>query len=419
MKTFLEFKTIYSLTILKFFLFICMNVKHSGLSDSSAGMFDKYEIDDVKNGNKLFRNNSWRCPDSDYKSADWNDLVKNDPYIDIESGNESLGSVGVASKREYNKLPDTWKERIAHGTKECYYYDTNTEKIYFTLPSKPFIEAHKIGWNGIAAKNCEYKYRCKLRCRHILVKHNELNTPISHVERINTRTKKEAFQKITQTLNIIKSGELEFSDLAKEISDCCSAQYGGDLGPFKPTQMSIDFEQKVVSLKIYKVSDTFETEEGFHILLRTPVNESERRAATRRKKYRRIEKMSDATQNNKCKIHIKKNTLTSSRLLKPKTDRCTLLGQSQRSYGSNSAFSSSNIGFNPSMHLMFRRLEEDRKMRMYTLQQHRIKNTVVQEKMEVANYNNNNNHLNNILKITETVGLESNTVNNISINRIW
>ena len=41
----------------------------------------------------------------------------------------------------------------------------------------------------------------------------------------------------------IVSGEAKFEDLAKEFSDCSSAQRGGDLGPFGRGQMQVKIDK--------------------------------------------------------------------------------------------------------------------------------------------------------------------------------
>ncbi|XP_016975864.1 uncharacterized protein LOC108042199 [Drosophila rhopaloa] len=347
-----------------------MNSENSELSDSSSK-----ENDSGK---------SCGCSGSGSKNLDWSDVVENNPYS---------GSGEVTKPTEYNKPPVGCEERLAYRTKECYFYDTNTRKIFFTLPPDEYIGAIHDGWNVIAGKECKCNCRCVLRCRHILVKHNESDRLSSFRKRQVNRTKEEALYNISQAWNRLKAGEIEFPKLARAISDCCSARYGGDLGPFKLTQMSFCFEQNVLRLKINELSDIFETRSGYHILLRTPANNSERGSSKTKKKHRRFVKISDAIEKKKCKARLMKNKLFPSFLHESQTEVCSLLGQRQRNCDSVKKADSvlKRDSYLPP--------EDDPMMRLYTQQQLRLKNTIIQKKLDVAMY------LGNALKIIETDAL--------------
>ncbi|XP_041564395.1 peptidyl-prolyl cis-trans isomerase NIMA-interacting 1 [Drosophila elegans] len=206
----------------------------------------------------------------------------------------SIGSGGLTKPTENNKLPVGWEERLAPRSKECYFYDTNTRKVYFTLPPKQYIGGQDDGWNGVAGNEYECNYRCTLRCRHILVKHSKSDRRSSFRERIVKRTKEEALDLISQGRDLITAGKIEFAELAREISDCCSARHGGDVGSFKLTQLYFGFEKEVLRLKINELSSIFETRAGYHILLRTPANNSDIESPKSRRKQRRFKKISYA-----------------------------------------------------------------------------------------------------------------------------
>ncbi|KFO88108.1 Peptidyl-prolyl cis-trans isomerase NIMA-interacting 1, partial [Buceros rhinoceros silvestris] len=79
----------------------------------------------------------------------------------------------------------------------------------------------------------------KVRCSHLLVKHNQSRRPSSWRQEKITRTKDEALELINGNKSFpllpgyiqkIKSGEEDFESLASQFSDCSSAKAGGDLG---------------------------------------------------------------------------------------------------------------------------------------------------------------------------------------------
>ncbi|NXG17970.1 PIN1 isomerase, partial [Grallaria varia] len=81
----------------------------------------------------------------------------------------------------------------------------------------------------------------RVRCSHLLVKHNQSRRPSSWRQDKITRSKEEALELINGTwdngndwgyIQKIKSGEEDFESLASQFSDCSSAKAGGDLGAF-------------------------------------------------------------------------------------------------------------------------------------------------------------------------------------------
>ena len=67
----------------------------------------------------------------------------------------------------------------------------------------------------------------------------------------------------------IESGQATFAEMARQFSDCSSAQRGGDLGPFGRGQMQKPFEDASFALKVGQMSDIIDTDSGVHIILRT------------------------------------------------------------------------------------------------------------------------------------------------------
>lgn len=65
----------------------------------------------------------------------------------------------------------------------------------------------------------------------------------------------------------IKNGE-NFSNLAKERSQCPSGKKGGDLGTFGRGQMVREFDKVVFELEKGQVSQPVKTQFGWHIIKR-------------------------------------------------------------------------------------------------------------------------------------------------------
>lgn len=60
----------------------------------------------------------------------------------------------------------------------------------------------------------------------------------------------------------------EFSDLAKDFSNCGSAKDGGDLGEFSKGMMVAPFEKAAFALEVGEVSEPVKTQFGFHLIKR-------------------------------------------------------------------------------------------------------------------------------------------------------
>ena len=85
-----------------------------------------------------------------------------------------------------------------------------------------------------------------------------------------TRTKEEALARMTKVLQKLLDGE-DFSQLAREYSDCPSGPKGGDLGIFKPQSMDKVFAEALLECNIGATTDIVETVFGYHIILRQPL----------------------------------------------------------------------------------------------------------------------------------------------------
>jgi len=83
-----------------------------------------------------------------------------------------------------------------------------------------------------------------------------------------TRSKEEAESQIADIERQLQGGA-DFAALARQHSDCGSAQAGGDLGGFGRGQMVKGFEDAAFGLNVGDTGGVVETPFGFHIIHRT------------------------------------------------------------------------------------------------------------------------------------------------------
>eukprot|EP01083_Nonionella_stella_P061165 159459_1 len=107
-----------------------------------------------------------------------------------------------------------------------------------------------------------------VRCRHILVKHNESRRPSSWKEKNITRSKAEAMEIIKDFRERIVNKSETFEAIAERESDCSSHSRGGDLGSFTRKMMQKPFEDASFALKVGEMSGPVDTQSGIHIILR-------------------------------------------------------------------------------------------------------------------------------------------------------
>ncbi|KAL1281576.1 hypothetical protein QQF64_000379 [Cirrhinus molitorella] len=153
------------------------------------------------------------------------------------------------------KLPSGWEKRMSRSSGRVYYFNHITNASQWERPSGS-------GADGVGEVE-------KVRCSHLLVKHNQSRRPSSWREENITRSKEEALQLIHKYIDQIKSGEEDFESLASQFSDCSSARNGGDLGSFGRGQMQKPFEEASFALKVGDMSGPVFTDSGVHIILRT------------------------------------------------------------------------------------------------------------------------------------------------------
>jgi len=112
-----------------------------------------------------------------------------------------------------------------------------------------------------------------MRAKHILIKHQQSRRLASWKDpngvEIKARTQQDADAELEKLLVGLRSGSLNFEETASKVSDCGSAQEGGDLGEFGPGEMMKPFEDALLSLKVGEISGVVHTDSGSHLILRT------------------------------------------------------------------------------------------------------------------------------------------------------
>ncbi|XP_013924119.1 peptidyl-prolyl cis-trans isomerase NIMA-interacting 1 isoform X1 [Pseudonaja textilis] len=156
---------------------------------------------------------------------------------------------------EEEKLPAGWEKRMSRSSGRVYYFNHITNASQWERPTGN-------------SKNGQGE-PTKVRCSHLLVKHNQSRRPASWREDKITRSKEEALELINGYIQKIKSGEEDFESLASQFSDCSSAKAGGDLGTFGRGQMQKPFEDASFALRTGEMSGPVFTDSGIHIILRT------------------------------------------------------------------------------------------------------------------------------------------------------
>jgi peptidyl-prolyl cis-trans isomerase C len=99
--------------------------------------------------------------------------------------------------------------------------------------------------------------------KHILIKGSDANVKCNELK---------------TSLDAVPSEELDaaFSELAAKVSECPSAQRGGNLGTFKPGMMVKEFDSVCFEKELGMVHGPVETQFGSHLILITRRYEGEK-----------------------------------------------------------------------------------------------------------------------------------------------
>ncbi|KAF2862346.1 rotamase-domain-containing protein [Piedraia hortae CBS 480.64] len=171
-------------------------------------------------------------------------------------------------------LPAGWEVRHSNSKNLPYYFNNQTKESQWEPPADTDSETlkhymgqyhtAKSGPTSIAPTNLEGK----IRCAHLLVKHNGSRRPSSWRQANITRSKDEAMNTIKSHESKIKSGATSLGDLAALESDCSSARKRGDLGFFGKGDMQKEFEDVAFTLSPGEISGVVETASGLHLIER-------------------------------------------------------------------------------------------------------------------------------------------------------
>ncbi|KAL7273556.1 peptidyl-prolyl cis-trans isomerase Pin1 [Rhizina undulata] len=177
-------------------------------------------------------------------------------------------------------LPENWTVRFSKSKNLPYYFNTHTSQSQWEPPKEADQEKLKVYMaqnysvpalsmsEGASASNAG-----KIRCSHLLVKHNQSRRPSSwkqgDADKAEiTRTKDEAMEMILDFERRVRKGTVSLADLAVSESDCTSARKRGDLGYFGRGEMQKEFEVAAFALKPGEMSTPVETASGIHLIER-------------------------------------------------------------------------------------------------------------------------------------------------------
>lgn len=173
------------------------------------------------------------------------DLAKEISYVSSQYPNEEAFKQALESQ---GITEETLKKQYARNVAIRNFVDEKAAKLppVSAEEKTKYYEEHKK----------EYEHEEQVGARHILVSAKEGETA-------DSLAMKQA--KIEELLARVNKGE-DFSELAKQFSDCPSAPKGGDLGYFARGRMVKPFEETAFSLKDGEVSGIVKTVFGFHII---------------------------------------------------------------------------------------------------------------------------------------------------------
>ncbi|WFD02826.1 peptidylprolyl isomerase [Malassezia obtusa] len=174
----------------------------------------------------------------------------------------------------------TWEVRFSKTRQLPYFYNPDTQVSMWELPENMTVEqARQLpGGSLLGEARPDQPYPAQsssagetVRASHILVKHKDSRRPSSHRQSVITRTKEEAIQTLESIKEKLgpKPTPSQFSEAARENSDCSSAHQGGDLGAFGRGQMQPAFEKAAFDLPVGETSGIIETDSGVHLIQRT------------------------------------------------------------------------------------------------------------------------------------------------------
>jgi NIMA-interacting peptidyl-prolyl cis-trans isomerase 1 len=134
-------------------------------------------------------------------------------------------------------LPDGWVVKFSKSKSQPYYYNINTLQSQWEPPhnanqdilKKYMAENYTATGPLTSSFEGEGNQAGKIRCAHLLVKHNKSRRASSWKQAEITRSEEDARAIIEGFEKRIRANELSLADLAVSESDCSSARKRGDL----------------------------------------------------------------------------------------------------------------------------------------------------------------------------------------------
>ncbi|KAL0472805.1 hypothetical protein QR685DRAFT_541506 [Neurospora intermedia] len=189
--------------------------------------------------------------------------------------NTTGGALPAQLKTVETGLPEDWEVRHSQSKNLPYYFNSATKTSRWEPPSGTDIDKLKIYMAKYHSPTSQQQQQQqqqqpqgKIRCAHLLVKHNQSRRPSSWRESEITRTKQEALTTLQGFEQHIKSGSISLGELALTESDCSSARKRGDLGYFGRGDMQKEFEDAAFALKPGEISGIVDTASGLHLIER-------------------------------------------------------------------------------------------------------------------------------------------------------
>ena len=183
-----------------------------------------------------------------------------EPASTTKSSNDNNGTTTTTTTN--TGLPSPWTVRYSRSKKREYFFNPTTKQSQWDVP--PDTDKSQLH---------QYlkEHPLRVRCLHILIKHNGSRRPVS--SRTSARItidKQQAIKELEEIQQKLVGHQSahQFEQLAKLRSDCSSYKRGGDLGWFGKGEMQPAFEEAAFGLGIGEVSGIVETDSGVHLIKR-------------------------------------------------------------------------------------------------------------------------------------------------------
>jgi len=166
------------------------------------------------------------------------------------SGSQEALEGGLVGWRDLNSVPVAFSDAIK-----------NLRAGQFTVPIRSPAGFHLIKVNDYRDRS--QVMATEFHARHIMIETNDLTGP------------RQAMEQIREIHNKLNNGE-DFDVLAREYSDdVSSANLGGDMGWFMPQSFGERMEQTLLAMQDGDISESFQTDNGWHIIERLGMREKD------------------------------------------------------------------------------------------------------------------------------------------------